>query len=299
MDNDLEILIDYPYVNQTIDTFFQSLQFSKKDRHFLRMSHRVYLNDQPIKQNFSLRLKLNDRLRLPFFNLDQPDFIPEPIPIDIAYEDDFFLVVNKPPFYLVHPASKEGTGTLVNAVSHYYFETNQRCLVRYLHRLDYETSGLILFIKARLLQPRYDALIKANRIIRRYLAITDGIPNPKKQTIDLPIGRHRHRSNRFRVSSTGQRAITHIETLTISKHRLALVQCELVTGRTHQIRVHLSAIGTPIIGDKLYHAQPNPFPRTALHASELIFPYPFTDQLLTVSSDLPADLKKLWDEVTT
>lgn len=292
----IEIEFTKHEVNQTVDAFFKDLHLSKKQRHLLRMSHDVYLNDEPIKQNFSIRLIEHDRLRFPFFIDEEPDFIPQPISFDRVYEDEYFLIVNKPANLLVHPDEKDGTNTLANGVSYYYHETNQRHRVRYLHRLDYETSGLVMFVKNGFLHPYYDHLIAQHLIDRHYLAITDGIPKPNRQTIRKSIGRDRHRQNVYRISQTGKAAITHIETIE-TRNRYALVKCILETGRTHQIRVHLSSIGTPIVGDKYYHPKPLPQMRHALHAYEVAFPQPFSDERLTISTDLPEDLKQFWDSI--
>ena len=287
----LELTIELQEEMKTIDELFTTY-ISKKERHYLRMSHQVFINDQPIQQNFSIRLKQNDRLRFPFFIEEEPDFIPQAIPLDVVYEDDYFLIVNKPAHQLVHPDKKDGKDTLVNAVSYYYQKTNQRYRVRYLHRLDYETSGLVMFVKPRLLHHHYDELIALNKVRRHYIAITDGIPKPNKQIIDLPIGRDRHRSNAYRISKTGKYARTRIKTLkTIDNY--SLVHCELETGRTHQIRVHLAAKGYPIVGDKLYHPSPKDHYRHALHAYELIFPYPFTHEEKIIKTDIPDEFIQL------
>ena len=288
----IELIIDDKYVDKTILEFFQEYYQSKKLIHQLRMNQQIDLNQQSIKQNFHTILKTGDCLKFPFFLEEPIDFIPEDIPLEIVYEDDLILIINKPPHLEVHPSDKEGVGTLVNAVAFYYQQTKQNRRIRYIHRLDRDTTGLILFVKNYFLHSYYDALLKDRLIKRFYIAIVSSQPRKKQGIINLPIGRDRHHNQRQVVSKSGQTAITHYRVLkTFSDY--SLIECQLQTGRTHQIRVHMKAINCPIIGDTLYH-EPSPLiKRQALHAYKITFPHAFTKELVTFEIDPPNDMKTL------
>jgi 23S rRNA pseudouridine1911/1915/1917 synthase len=286
------IEIDGSYAGLTIQQFFESFHQSKKMIHELRMSQQVFLNDEPIKQNFQYPLATGDQMQFPFFIDEERDFIPQKMALKIAYEDDFILVIDKEPHLIIHPEHKSGLNTLVNGVSYYYEQSNQKRRIRYIHRLDEDTSGLIVFAKTAFIHSYYDYLLQEKAIYRAYYAITEGVPKKKKGTIETFIARDRHHNLKRRVAEKGDFARTHYRVLQ-NNSKLALIECKLDTGRTHQIRVHLAHIHCPILGDILYNKKTAQINRQALHAFKLSLIHPFTKEVLTIESLLPNDMKHL------
>lgn len=284
----LELTIDQNLENKTIHDIFIYYHLSKKAIHELRMSKDVFVNDQQIYQNFNISLKINDELKFPFFIDEEIDFISEDIPIDIIYEDEFILIINKQANIEIHPDSKDGLGTLVNGVAHYYQKTAQKHRVRYIHRLDRDTTGLIIFVKDHFVHNLYDYLLNKKIIKRYYLALVQNkLPKPKG-IIDAPIGRDRHHNQKRIVSKTGDMAKTSYKLIKSFKN-YNLVELELFTGRTHQIRVHMSFINCPILGDKLYGEESPLINRQALHAYKITLVHPITFESFSIESPLPSD----------
>lgn len=213
---------------------------------------------------------------------------PEDIPLHIVYEDEWLLVINKPPGMLVHPTTTQSTGTLANAVVHYY---RQQYLSHGFHpvqRLDRNTSGLLVIAKLSSIHHQL-----SHRHLRRiYLAVVEGIPSPATGTIDLPIARHPDSIIVRKVCLSGQSATTHYTVLK-SFSGASLLKLELMTGRTHQIRVHMSHIGHPLIGDDLYGGGTALLQRQALHSFSLEFTHPISGKLISLSAALPQDMNIL------
>ncbi|GIP39186.1 hypothetical protein J31TS4_24660 [Paenibacillus sp. J31TS4] len=239
------------------------------------------------------------KVRLRLFPEEAPSdrFVPEWRELDVLYEDDFCLVVNKPAGLAVHPTEPGGGGTLANAVAAYYESTGQACRVRHIHRLDEDTTGPVLYAKNDWAQAALDEAMREKRVDRRYAALVQGVVRAGRGTIDAQIGRDRHHAKRRRVSPGGQRAVTRFETA----ERWAdasLLRLRLETGRTHQIRVHLQHLGHPILGDRLYGGRTVPgLTRQALHGESLRFPHPFTGEPVTVEAPWPADMTALHERL--
>ena len=210
-----------------------------------------------------------------------------PASAEALYEDNWCLVLYKPAGMPVHPAQPGMGGTLDEAAVRHVLRAGDPLPVRHIHRLDKDTSGPVLYAKNDLAQFRLDEAMRAKRIERRYAAIVHGVPRPRAGTIDAPIGRDRHHGSRRRVTPGGERAVTHYETVKAAGG-LALVKARLETGRTHQIRVHFSHIGHPLLGDTLYGAPPDPqLPHQALHGEMLRFPHPWTGEEIVVAAPRP------------
>lgn len=237
------------------------------------------------------------RIRVKLFPRQSSGFVEEWADIEPLYEDDFCLVVNKPAGMPVHPTEPGQGGTLANAVAWHYASTGQQTAVRHIHRLDADTTGPVLYAKNELAQSKLDEAMRDKEIGRIYVAVVQGQVTADHGTVNAPIGRDRHHSGRRRISPTGDQAVTHYETV----QRLqgaTLVRLELETGRTHQIRVHMSHLGHPLVGDVMYGGPASSsFRRQALHGERLVFPHPFSGETVTVDAPWPDDFVRLVDEL--
>ncbi len=239
----------------------------------------------------------------------------EQIPLQIVYEDDSVLVLNKPPGLVVHPAPGHRSGTLVNALLfHCQTLSGVGGEVRpgIVHRLDKDTSGLLLVAKHDRSHRHLAAQLKARQLRRCYMALVRGAMPASRGTIDAPIGRHpQQRKKMAVVTRSGRAARTHYQVLD-AWGPISLLRVSLETGRTHQIRVHLAHVGHAVLGDAVYgvaawHLPGHPgleravraFPRQALHAEQVRFQHPDTDQWLEFTAPLPADMAGLIAQVQT
>jgi 23S rRNA pseudouridine1911/1915/1917 synthase len=244
---------------------------------------------------------------------DKP--LPQAMPLDIRYEDEHLLVLEKPAGLVVHPAPGNPDRTLVNALlAHCGDALSGIGGVKrpgIVHRLDKDTSGLMVVAKSELAQGKLAAAFAARTIDRAYLAVVWGVPFPREGEIAGNIGRSRaNRQKMAVVGSGGKPAITRYKVLKAWKRQAALVECRLATGRTHQIRVHLTAKGHPLVGDPVYGSGRQArriegpaapalvgFPRQALHAYRLGFAHPASGERLVFDSEMPADMAALLDSL--
>lgn len=252
----------------------------RKVRHFLRTRKHVWVNGQLAM--FHQEVQAGDCVTL---RLEEDDYSYQPVALGqanrvvVLFEDDHLLIVNKPLGIKTHPNQPNETNTLLNDVQAYLAPTKQQAYV--VHRLDKETSGVILFAKNPLVLPILGRLLEQKKIYRIYQAIVEG-KLANDCTIRKKIGRDRHdRRKRVIDERQGQLAITHIHIVQVHS-RTTNITCQLETGRTHQIRVHLASIGHPIIGDPLY--QKKPAERLFLHAYQMHFIHPFTQKEMTITS---------------
>lgn len=248
------------------------------------------------KVRSSYRLRTGDQVDL---NIPPPEKItlsPEPIPLDVVYEDDDLLVINKPAGLVVHPAPGHARGTLVNALLNHcpalpgiggYLRPG------IIHRLDKDTSGLLVVSKTDLAHQGLSEQMKNRKIKRRYLALVHGNIREDKGLIDAPLGRDPKNRKKFAVVPDGKKARTYYYT----KERFGdytLLEVELETGRTHQIRVHMAYIGYPVAGDPVYGPRKNPLKleKHALHAYQLCFMHPRTNEFLSFEVPLPESFEE-------
>ncbi|MYL24841.1 23S rRNA pseudouridine(1911/1915/1917) synthase RluD [Halomonas alkaliantarctica] len=238
---------------------------------------------------------------------EEERFEAQAIPLDVVFEDDAVMVVNKPAGMVVHPAAGNPDGTLLNALLHHHPALAQLPRAGIVHRLDKDTTGLMMVAKTLPAQTALVEQLQARTVSRQYDAVVIGTP-VAGGTVDAPIGRHPKERKRQAVNASGKPAVTHfrvVERFRAHTH----VRCQLETGRTHQIRVHMAHARYPLIGDPLYGGRPKlppgaaeplkeilrEFPRQALHARKLSFIHPQTEQTLTFRAPLPDDLLMLLD----
>ena len=221
------------------------------------------------------------------------NILPENLNLDIVYEDDDILVVNKPANMPIHPSQNHYTGTLANGIAGYFASQNKPFIFRCVNRLDRDTTGLTILCKHQLAGGILSNMVSERLIKRTYLAIcSDDGSLPESGTIDAPIGRKEGSTiERIVDHKYGERAVTHFKRL--SHHpdkRISLIQLRLETGRTHQIRVHMSHIGHPLIGDNLYGGDCTLISRQALHSFSLSFTHPVTLQAMYFEQPIPNDM---------
>lgn len=220
---------------------------------------------------------------------------PENLPLDIRYEDDFLVIVNKPAGQLVHPTTKEAHGTLGNALLAWYARHGEQHAFHPVHRLDRDTSGLVLIAK----EPQVQYQLTTGRdgrkaFTREYLALIQGTLTPPKGLIDAPIARALPSIILRKVAPPpeGKEARTHYDTVK-TNGQFSLLHLVLDTGRTHQIRVHLAHLGHPLLGDDLYGGSQKEISRQALHAWRLSFRHPVTQEKLMITAPLPSDMQRI------
>ncbi len=263
----------------------------------------VLVNNKQSKPGYALRL--GDIVQVAHAAPAEPEheLVPLAVALDIVYEDDDFLVINKPAGMVVHPAPGHYEDTMVNALVARYPElAKQQEDLRpgIVHRLDRDTSGLIIVAKNLRTQAAFIEQMKQHEVEKRYIALVEGVVDLERGSIDAPIGRdRRHRQQMTITTFDSREARTHFKVLErFSRHTLLLLQLE--TGRTHQIRVHLKAIGHPVVGDPTYGtgrlAPGMELTRQFLHASHLRFKHPFSGEMIEVDAPLPADLRAVLDQ---
>lgn len=253
---------------------------------------RVTLNGMPIKKN--AKLAAGDRLLISPPQPQDIDLIPQDIPLDVVYEDNDVIVVNKSVGMVVHPAPGHPDGTLVNALLYHCGESlsgiNGERRPGIVHRIDRDTSGLLIAAKNDKAHLALAAQLQDHSLFRLYHAVAVGGFREDSGTIDAPIARHRTDRKKMAVCRPGEgrEAVTHWQVVD-SRNGYTHLTCRLETGRTHQIRVHMASIGHPLLGDTVYGAK-KPYPGLdgqCLHAAQLTFTHPSTGEPMTVQAPLP------------
>ena len=256
---------------------------------------KILVNQLPVKANY--KLTTGDTIILQIPDPEPLDIQPENIPLDILYEDDDILVVNKPKGMVVHPSAGHMSHTLVNGLL-YHCKGNLSGINGVLrpgivHRIDMDTTGAIIACKNDIAHQSLAKQLQVHSITRKYEAIVYHNLQEETGTIDKPIGRHPvHRKKMAVVQpEKGKRAVTHYRVLSHLNHKFNYIECQLETGRTHQIRVHMASIMHPLLGDELYGPKPQKMfeklQGQTLHAKILGFQHPVTNQYIEVESPLP------------
>ena len=224
-------------------------------------------------------------------------FRAQDIPIDVVFEDAHLIVINKPPGLVVHPGSGNWDGTLLNALLQHAPQLTHIPRAGIVHRLDKDTSGLLVVAKTLIVQTALVRQLQDHSVTRQYVAVVHGFVQ-SEGTVDSPIGRHKTQRVRMAVAPNGKPAITHYEPVAHYENA-TLVRCQLETGRTHQIRVHMMSIGHPIVGDMVYgaHKKTPSFGRQALHAEKLALTHPVTGRRRSWSARIPDDMQQLMDDL--
>ena len=285
--------------NERIDKFL-SAQMPDRSRSYIQKLIKdglVEVNGKQVKTNYKLGSEDEVKLQIP--ELEVPDILPEEIPLDILYEDTDLLVVNKPKGMVVHPAPGHYTGTLVNALMYHCRENlsgiNGVMRPGIVHRIDMDTTGSLLVCKNDRAHQILAEQLKDHSITRRYEAIVHGNLKEDSGTVNAPIGRHPTDRKKMSVHAPhGREAVTHNRVLERFGN-YTHIECELETGRTHQIRVHMASIGHPILGDLVYGPTKCPFrlQGQTLHARILGFVHPSTGAYVQFDAPLPEYFEEL------
>lgn len=257
----------------------------------------VLVNGKPVKSNF--KLNTNDLIVIHEPELKDPDIIPENIPLDILFEDDDLLIVNKPKGMVVHPAAGHYSGTLVNAVMYHCKENlsgiNGVIRPGIVHRIDRDTTGSIIICKNDMAHNSIASQLKEHSGRRVYRAIVHGVIKEDEGVVNAPIGRHPVERKKMSVNhSNGKHAVTHYRVLERFAN-FTYIECELETGRTHQIRVHMASIKHPLLGDEVYGPAKCPYKLIGqtLHAKTIGVQHPRTNTYLEVDAPLPEYFESL------
>lgn len=286
----MEINYEIKNNTQTINSILQNeLKVSSRLLYKLIKLNKIELNHKPCDTRKTGNLE--DTITVNFdYEEDNSNIVPTKMDLNIIFEDDWLLVVNKPAGIAIHPSVLHYSDSLCNGIRFYFDKIGLKKKIRPVNRLDLNTSGLVVFAKCEYIQECLINQMKNNQFKKEYLAVCDGVFNEKSGTINLPIARKENSIIERCISENGQTAITHYEILK-EFDNYSLVKCSLETGRTHQIRVHMSAIGHPLLGDSLYGSISDLINRQALHCYNLQFIHPVYNNDLNFFGDLPNDFK--------
>ena len=284
-------------VGMRLDVFIAN-EFEDKSRSYIQgiiEKENVTVNGKCRKSNF--KLKLNDTIDLSIPDPVELNVKAEDIPLDIIYEDSDVIVINKPQDMVVHPAPGNYSGTLVNALLNHCTDLsgiNGVLRPGIVHRIDKDTSGALVVAKNDNAHNSLAAQLKDHSMTRSYLALVEGLIKDDEGMVDAPIGRHSKDRIKMAIVESGKKAVTHYKVIERFEG-YTLVECNLETGRTHQIRVHMAKIGHPLVGDLIYGFKKQKFnlKGQVLHAKRLGFIHPTTNKYMEFDSPIPTYFEKL------
>lgn len=287
----MEITYTIEENNKTIKQILKERLFiSDRLLTFLKKNSLILYNNDKIT-NLNILARLNSTVTVDLnFEEDNNNIIPIKMDLKIIYEDEALLIIDKPAGIPVHPSILHYTNSLSNGVKYYFDSINLKKKIRPVNRLDRNTSGIVIFAKNQYIQECLIHQMQTKEFKKTYLAVVEGHLKKLNGTIDAPITRKENSIIERCVAENGEKSITHYKVLKQNfEKNYDIVECLLETGRTHQIRVHLSYIGHPLIGDTLYGNNSKYISRQALHAYKVEFIHPITNKLTQFTSDLPKD----------
>lgn len=302
MSEKLLLQVTEEWKDKRIDVFVsQNTDFSRNSVQILLEEEKITVNDKKVSKSY--KMKVGDCLAIIIEQAKDVGIIAEDIPLDIYYEDDDLLVVNKPKGMVVHPANGNENGTLVNALMYHCRDSlsgiNGEIRPGIVHRIDKDTSGLLVVAKNDIAHEHLAQQFKEHSINRIYYAIVYGNVKEDSGDVEAPIGRHKTDRKKFCITQTNSKyAFTHYDVIDKLKG-FTLIKCKLKTGRTHQIRVHMQSIGHPLAGDPVYGPKNciTELKGQALHAGVLGFIHPSTGEYIEFSSPWPSEFEKFYNKV--
>ena len=287
--------------NKRIDVYISEItDYSRTAVQRLIEENKIIVNGK--KEKVSYKVQNGDKIEIEEEPAKEIELKAQDIPLEILYEDDDIIVVNKPKGMVVHPANGNPDGTLVNAIMSICKDSlsgiGGEIRPGIVHRLDKNTSGAIIIAKNDKAHINLSEQLKNHEIKKTYIALVRGIVKENNATINMPIGRSKKDRKKMDVDKNGKEAITHFKVLKRYKD-CTLLEINIETGRTHQIRVHLSHIGYPIIGDEVYSNGKNRWniEGQCLHAKSLDFKHPITGKQIRIEAELPEYFKKILEEL--
>jgi len=300
---EFHFLISEEYENERLDKSLSELTDDTVSRSYLQKlikEKQVYVNEKA--QKASYRLKTGDQVSFVIPDQVQPDIIPEDMNLDILYEDRDVIVVNKPKDMVVHPAAGHFSHTLVNGLMYHCKDSlsgiNGVLRPGIVHRIDKDTTGSIIACKNDNAHIKIADQLKEHSITRKYRAICYGVVKEDTGTINAPIGRDEKDRKKMSITQNGKQAVTHYKVLERFKE-YTYIECQLETGRTHQIRVHMASIGHPLLGDEVYSSRRWPYATKGqtLHAYILGFVHPVSGKYIETTAPIPEYFNAILDKL--
>ena len=301
-----EIIVEQSEEKNRLDSYIASkdLELSRSMIKKLLEDGKITVNGEITKASY--KVQLNDKIEIDIEKPKEVKLEAQEIPLDVIYEDNDILVVNKQKGLVVHPGNGNLDGTLANAVMAHCKDSlsgiGGELRPGIVHRLDKDTSGLLIIAKNDKAHIKMSEQIKDRKVKKTYIALVRGIISENEATINMPIGRSTKDRKKMAVTKNGKEAITHFKVLnrfTTNKASYTLLEVKIDTGRTHQIRVHMAEIGHPVIGDTVYSNGKNEFSVVGqcLHAKKLEFTHPITEKEMNLEAPLPEYFEKIIEEL--
>ena len=299
----MKIIINEEQQGKRIDGVISAYttELSRNTVQRLIEEEQIKVNGNKIKPSY--KTNLNDEIDINIPKAKEIDLKPQNIPLEVLYEDSDIIVINKPKGMVVHPANGNPDGTLVNAIMAKCKDSlsgiGGEIRPGIVHRLDKNTSGVIIVAKNDKAHIKLSEDLKNHKIKKTYIALVRGIIKENEATINMPIGRSKQDRKKMAVDKNGKEAITHFKVLKRYNEKYTLLEINIETGRTHQIRVHLSHIGYPIIGDDTYSNGKNEWGviGQCLHAKSLKFEHPITGKKMLIEAELPEYFQKILENL--
>ena len=286
-------VVDNKYTN-VIQVLKQEFSISSRLYLKLKNANQIFVNGEPLSYS-NENIQINDIIEVDLkFVENNSNIVPTKMDLDILYEDEYLLIVNKPAGFAIHPSLRHYETSISNGVKYYYDSINLHRKIRIVNRLDKDTSGIVIFAKNEYVQECLVKQMKNNIFEKKYIAFIEGHLPQKEGSIYEPIARKQNSIIERCVDENGDMSITHYRVLQSNLEKnIDIVECRLETGRTHQIRVHFSYIGHPLLGDTLYGESSNLINRQALHAYKVSFIHPITKNILEIETEIPDDMKDI------
>lgn len=270
------------------------LKLSSRNTKRLAMDRQIFVNRKSVRLDYIL--KLNDEYKICLDKDEEQNILPVEMDLDIVYEDECILVVNKPAYMVVHPTKSHQEDTLTNGILHYFKTKGEKSIVRLVSRLDMNTTGLVVIAKNQFTHSYFSRIMHENGMEKEYIAIVCGHYKEKRGVINQKIYKEFEDSYRRTVDERGQESITHFEVIE-NLDGYSLVKFVLETGRTHQIRVHSTFLGHALVNDELYGGEiVSENPRQFLHARKICFTHPISKKNMTFTAEVPEDMKKFIEQ---
>ena len=281
---------DYKNINEILSLHFK---LSTRLKNKLIKEKRIFLNGKNTDSRYEVNI--GDNIVIDFnYEEDNSNIVAKNIPLDIIYEDEWFLVLNKPAGIAIHPSILHYEDSLSSGVKYYFDQIGLKKKIRPVNRLDFNTSGVVIFAKCEYIQECFSKQMQEGLFKKNYICLAEGIFDKKIGTINLPIARKPGSIIERCIDSNGQTSVTCYNVLEENvSEGISLVNCSLETGRTHQIRVHMKAIGHPLIGDTLYGFSSNLINRQALHSFQISCIHPVTKKNCNFKAEIPEDIKNI------